>query len=153
MTDHDQESSPPTEAPDGAIAGGSIVREALRLASRSDAFASSWIFGSPVEHGGVVVIPLGRMRGGAGGGGGRGVGPADRDAGAIPSDEWQGPDSGVGAGWGVDARALGAIVIRGDRVRYIPAVDVTRIVSVSMMGMAVAAVLAPRILRAARRRD
>ena len=150
MTDHDRESSPPTEAPDGASAGGHIVREALRLASRSDAFASSWIFGSPVEHGGVVVIPLGRMRAGAGGGGGR---AADRGSGARRSDDRQGYESGVGAGWGVDAKALGAIVIRGDRVRYIPAVDVTRIVSVSMMGMAVAAVLAPRIIRAGRRQD
>lgn len=147
MTESHQEAA---LSDDDQEARASLLREAVRLSARGDVFAGSHIFGTPVEHGDVVVIPLGRMRGGGGGGGG-GARPGEQDEVSTPGgDPQQRSGSGVGTGWGMDAKATGAIVIRGDRVRYIPAVDVTRIVSVSMLGLVATVILAPRIIRAAR---
>jgi uncharacterized spore protein YtfJ len=73
----------------------------------------SRVFGEPVERGGVTVLPVAAVRGGAGGGeseGGDGRTPA-----------------GSGGGVGFEARPLGVYVISGDRVVWQPAVDVTRI--------------------------
>jgi uncharacterized spore protein YtfJ len=146
MTESNQEAA----LTDDQGTSASMLREAVRLSARGDAFASNHIFGAPVEHGDVVVIPLGRMRGGGGGGGG-GVRPEEQhETAASGEGPPQRSGSGVGTGWGMDGKATGAIVIRGDRVRFIPAIDVTRIVSVSILGMVATAVLAPRIIRAAR---
>jgi uncharacterized spore protein YtfJ len=148
MTESNDEAALPG---DDQEASASMLREAVRLSARGDAFASNHIFGAPVKHGDVVVIPLGRMRGGGGGGGGGGgARPGDQQEEDSLDDRSQRHGSGVGTGWGMDGKATGAIVIRGDRVRFIPAVDVTRIVTVSILGMVATVVLAPRIIRAAR---
>ena len=65
MTESNQEAA---LSDDGREANARLLREAVRLGARGDAFTSSHIFGTPVEQGDVVVIPLGRMRGGGGGG-------------------------------------------------------------------------------------
>ena len=70
---------------------------------------ASHVFGAPIQQGSVTVIPAARIRGGGGGG----EGPAAK---------------GSGAGFGLIAVPAGAFVVRGDRVRWRPAVDVNRII-------------------------
>ncbi|MEQ0559883.1 hypothetical protein ABJI51_12425 [Amycolatopsis sp. NEAU-NG30] len=76
-----------------------------------DLFSARLVYGDPVERDGTVVIPAAAVSGG-GGGGGDGTG-------ALPVRE--------GAGFGVFARPSGAFVVRGDKVVWVPAVDVTRL--------------------------
>jgi uncharacterized spore protein YtfJ len=68
------------------------------------------VFGEPIERDGTIVIPAASVIGGAGGGGG------DDGKGAV----------GAGTGFGVWARPAGAFVIRGDDVRWEPAIDPDR---------------------------
>jgi uncharacterized spore protein YtfJ len=75
-------------------------------------FSTSLVYGDPVEVDGMIVIPAGRVGGGGGGGGG---GSADGD-------------QGEGAGFGLVARPVGAWVISDGRLRWRPAIDVTRLV-------------------------
>jgi uncharacterized spore protein YtfJ len=86
-----------------------------------DALAVRRVYGEPIERNGVVVVPAAVVRGGGGGG----------------SDE----RSNGGGGFGLQARPVGAFVIRGDRVRFEPAVDVTRIVAASLAAFVMVAYL------------
>jgi len=96
------------------------------VASARDALTVSRVFGQPYERDGVTVIPAASVRGGAGGGAGR------RETG----------EEGDGVGFGVLARPAGAYVIKDGEVRWLPAVDVQRIVSTCVLGwVAVAWVL------------
>jgi len=72
------------------------------------------VFGEPVAQEGTVVIPVARVRGG--GGGGEGVGPQEA-----------GKPSGSGGGFGLAANPAGVYVIRNGKVRWMPALDVNRI--------------------------
>ncbi|MGW3961352.1 hypothetical protein ACWED2_16135 [Amycolatopsis sp. NPDC005003] len=72
-------------------------------------FSARLVYGEPVERDGVTVVPAAAVFGGGGGGGGD----------ALPVRE--------GAGFGVFARPVGAFVVRGERVTWVPAVDVTRL--------------------------
>jgi uncharacterized spore protein YtfJ len=85
------------------------------------------VFGDAYEMDGASVIPVAAVRGGGGGGGGAGTGP---DA--------QGSGTGGGVGFGVNARPVGAYVVKNGVVTWVPSVDVTRIV---FAGLAVAAML------------
>ncbi|MFD9889243.1 GerW family sporulation protein [Amycolatopsis sp. NPDC059027] len=67
------------------------------------------VFGEPVEQGEVTVIPAARVFGGGGGG--------------------QDLPEGEGLGLGYFARPVGAFVVERGRVRWVPAVDVTRLVT------------------------
>jgi len=95
------------------------------------------VFGEPYEKDGVTVIPAASVRGGGGGGGGEG---GDGDEG--------GSHRGWGGGLGIDARPVGAYVIRGGDVRWVPALDLSWIIVRSQ----VLAVVALRLLRGALRR-
>jgi len=66
------------------------------------------VYGEPYERNGVVVIPAAAVVGG-GGGGNEG-------------------ETKQGGGFGIVAKPAGAWVIDGHRVRWVPAVDVTRII-------------------------
>jgi uncharacterized spore protein YtfJ len=77
-----------------------------------DAISARGVFGEPVQHEGITVIPVATVRGGAGGGGGRG-----RNNG----------EEGGGGGFGVTARPVGAFVIRGHDVEWRPAIDSGRL--------------------------
>ncbi|KZB86198.1 sporulation protein [Amycolatopsis regifaucium] len=66
------------------------------------------VYGEPVEHDGVVVIPAARVIGGGGGGHG-----AEQDK------------EGEGGGFILAARPVGAYVLKGGDVRWVPAVDIT----------------------------
>ena len=80
------------------------------------------VFGKPVKSGGVTVIPVASVLGGAGGG------FYEREKGSGPSvPASSAPESNEGFGFGLGARPVGAYVIRDGKVRWRPAVDVTRI--------------------------
>ncbi|WNG55303.1 hypothetical protein F0U59_11320 [Archangium gephyra] len=85
-----------------------------------DAFSVRRVYGEPIQQGEVTVIPAARVTGGGGGGGGEG--PMAEGA--------QGAESakGYGSGFGLNARPAGAFVLRNGKVRWMPAVDVNRII-------------------------
>lgn len=76
-----------------------------------DAITVKRVFGDPYEKGGLTIIPAARIQGGVGGGTGEG------DQG-----------KGTGGGYGVNAKPLGAFVVRGDDVVWRPAIDVNRVI-------------------------
>jgi uncharacterized spore protein YtfJ len=77
------------------------------------------IYGDPVEHEGVVVVPAAAVFGGTGGGG---------------DSEGNG-----GGGFGLAGRPVGAWVIRDGDVTWRPAVDVNRIAVLAfVLGLAFA---------------
>lgn len=93
------------------------------------------VFGEPYERDGVTVIPAAIVRGAAGGGGG-----GDTEG-----------NGGVGTGFGLSARPVGAFVVRDGEVTWRPAVDVTRVV-VGAQVVAVVGFLALRSIARARAR-
>lgn len=93
--------------------------------------------GDPYEKNGITLIPAVSL----GGGGGGGLG---NDAG--------GKASGYGGGVGVRARPLGAYVIRGDSVRWVPSVDATRIALGGQLTAIVALLVLRSIVRSRSRR-
>jgi len=94
-----------------------------------DALTVKRVFGDPFEKDGITVIPAARVSGGAGGGAGEG-----------PIGEGDGTGKGSGGGFGLVARPAGVYVIRGDHVRWQPAVDVNKVI----MGAQLVAIGAPR---------
>ena len=92
------------------------------------------VFGEPIERDGSVVVPVAKVRGGGGGGAGS---PKEGQP-----EQW-------GGGIGFDARPLGVYQITEGKVRFIPSVDVNRIV---LGGQIVAILMAIVMARAARRR-
>ena len=94
------------------------------------------VVGDPIEHNGVILVPVVALRGGAGGGGGEGTGQHDEEG------------SGGGAGFGVMARPVGSYVIRGDDVEWKPAIDPNRVALV----VVVVTLLVTRMLKTVVRR-
>lgn len=80
------------------------------LSQARDAITVRRVFGEPYEKDGVTVIAAASVRGGGGGG----ESPADGS-------------TGSGGGFGMSARPVGMYVIRGDKVMWEPAMDLTRI--------------------------
>ena len=78
-----------------------------------DAIAAKRVYGEPVEAGGTTVIPAAAVRGGGGGGGDN--------------------ENNGGGGFGIRARPVGAWIIRDGEVSWEPAIDATRIASLSML--------------------
>jgi uncharacterized spore protein YtfJ len=103
------------------------------------------VFGEPVTVDGVTVIPVSHVGGGAGGGGGRET-RADGEgetAAARPSGE----GSGGGLGW--TGHPCGVVVLRDGEARWLPALDVNRLVSAVAVvlvagALAVRAIARPR---------
>jgi uncharacterized spore protein YtfJ len=93
-----------------------------------DQLTARRVFGEPLERDGVTVLPVARLMGG--GGGGEGV---------------QEGQQGEGAGFGLVARPAGVYVIRGQDVRWKPAIDVDRLVTTA--AVVVVAVSLARALR------
>ena len=96
-----------------------------------DALTVRRVFGEPYERDGVTVIPAAVVRGGGGGGSGRQAGDQE----------------GEGGGFGLLARPAGAYVVKNGAVTWQPAVDLNRIVGVSVVGWVAAAWLIARALR------
>lgn len=85
------------------------VEELEKLVSQgADAMTVKRVFGEPIAHDGITLIPVARVRGAGGLGAGTGA------------------DESQGAGYAVTAHAMGTYVIKGDEVRFVPAVDVNR---------------------------
>ena len=72
------------------------------------------VFGEPYEKNGVTIISAANVRGGGGGGG--------------EEASEQGGKGGAGGGFGLVARPVGAFVIKGENVSWIPAIDVNRLI-------------------------
>ncbi len=93
------------------------------------------VYGEPYVHNGLTVIPAASIAGGGGGGSG-------------DSDEGH----GGGGGFGVRSRPSGAWVIEDGVVRWMPAVDVNRIVLGGQI-VALAGILALRSIFGKRRQS
>jgi uncharacterized spore protein YtfJ len=105
------------------------VMDALRKVV--DGASAGRVFGEPISHAGVIVLPAAKVSGGAGGGTG-------------PAEEGREP-GGTGGGFGMSAKALGVFVIREDgKVQWQPAMDINRII----MGGLIVALTALLVLRA-----
>ena len=83
------------------------------LAGQRDALTVRRVFGEPYQQNGVTIVPAATVVGG--GGGGEGEDP-------------DGSGRGWGTGFGLVGRPAGVFVIRGDDVKWQPAVDVNRMV-------------------------
>ena len=90
------------------------------LEQANDSITVKRVFGEPIERDGVLVIPAAMVAGGGGGGLGTGTGFG-------PDGEQQGEGTGTGGGWGVQARPVGAFVVRDGVVTWVPAIDWARI--------------------------
>ena len=114
------------------------------LAKTSDNLSVRRAFGTAYEKDGMLIIPVAMVAGGGGGGTSRtrrgnsaarpGTSP-EEDAtadGATPQDS--GPMD-AGGGFGGLVLPSGAYVVKGDQVRWVPAVDVT-IVAVASLSLA-----------------
>jgi uncharacterized spore protein YtfJ len=99
------------------------------ISQARDTLTVKRVFGEPYEKNGVTVIPAARVQGGAGGGGGEGP---------------DGQGKGSGSGFGLNARPVGAFLIRGDEVTWRPAVDLNKVI----LGAQVVAVVALLTIRA-----
>jgi uncharacterized spore protein YtfJ len=121
-------------AEDGAMAID--MRQDMRqvMEEAREAMSGRRVYSEPYQRDGVTVILAARVQGGGGGGFGEGE-PADG----------RGKGTGWGGGFGINARPVGAYVIRGDDVRFVPALDVTRMV-IGAQGVAIAALLTLRLI-------
>src|SRR5579863_2073322 len=82
------------------------------LSKAGDQLVVGRAFGTPVEKDGGLIIPVAFVAGGGGGGQG--------------TDEKT--NQGEGGGFGGIVYPIGVYAIRGEQVRFIPAVNLTRIV-------------------------
>ena len=95
------------------------------LGKVSDHLSVGRAFGPAYEKDGTLVIPVALVAGGGGGGGSgsaSGVATPTND-----SDADHAPTTGSGGGFGGVVLPVGAYVVSGDRVRWMPAVNVTLI--------------------------
>jgi uncharacterized spore protein YtfJ len=101
------------------------------LARATEPLGARLVYAEPVERDGMTVIAAARVTGGGGGGSG-----ADKQG-----------QRGEGGGFGLVARPAGAFVIKDDKVRWQPAVDVNTVLA-TIGTVAIAGLLvAGRILR------
>lgn len=96
------------------------------LQRAGDQFGVHRVYGEPVEHDGIMVIPVAVAIGGGGGG----TGPHDQGAG--------------GGGFGGIVRGIGVYTISNGQVRFIPAIDTTALAVLTLL-------LTRTLLRASRR--
>lgn len=90
------------------------------------------VYGDPIERDGITVIPAVRIRGRAGGRNGRNARNGRNDKGARRG--------GPMGGFRVSARPAGVYVVRDGKVRWMPAVDVNRVVvGAQVVGMVLGA--------------
>jgi uncharacterized spore protein YtfJ len=129
------------------------------LQKASDNFSVRRAFGAAYEKDGTLIIPVALVAGGGGGGRSRTVAstPAATDQEATDQDatdqDVTAQDSrraDVGGGMGGMVLPAGVYVVKGDQVRWVPAVDVTIITLASLCAVRVLAGALRR--RAPRRR-
>jgi uncharacterized spore protein YtfJ len=106
------------------------------LAKASDHLSVRRAFGDAYERDGMLIIPVALVAGGGGGGTSQ---PRNRALAARP-DALTAPDAtpqesvrtDSGGGFGGVVLAAGAYVVKGDQVRWVPAVDPTVVVLASL---------------------
>jgi uncharacterized spore protein YtfJ len=111
--------------------GGARIPEgvATMIDRVRDILSAERVVGTPIERDGATLVPVVSVRGGGGGGGGGGsAAPSEARAGGADRDS----GSGAGLGFGVMARPVGAYAIEDGVVRWVPAVDVSRIALVAL---------------------
>lgn len=102
------------------------------LAGAKDTITVTRVYGEPYQSNGVTLIPAASLRGGFGGG--EGEGSEDTPA-------------GRGGGMGLSARPVGAYQIRGDKVTWVPAIDLSRVILMGQVTVIVALLVIRSILR------
>ena len=111
------------------------------LAKVADNLSVRRAFGAAYEKDGVLIIPVAIVAGGGGGGTGRSrrgnppAGPGSAPGEAAAARDLAPQDSGrteEGGGFGGLVLPSGAYVVKGDQVRWVPAVDVTVAVLASL---------------------
>lgn len=100
------------------------------LSQARDLVTVKRVFGEPYEKDGVTFIPAARVMGGGGGGSG---------------EDNEGRGKGSGGGFGMGAQPAGAYVIKDGQVRWMPAVDVNRVILGGQI-VAIIAILAVRAI-------
>jgi uncharacterized spore protein YtfJ len=95
-------------------------------------------FGTAYEKDGSLVIPVALVAGGGGGGEGTSGAPSsdEVDDVAAESDETRGDaesSSGSGGGFGGVVVPVGVYVVKGDKVRWVPAVNANLVILVAFM--------------------
>lgn len=98
------------------------------LERATDALSVKRVFGEPYERNGVTIVPVAKYGGGGGAGG---------------DTEGNG-----GGGFGLGANPAGVYVIRGDDVRWEPAIDVNAIVKSALMVTTVILLVVRSVLKA-----
>lgn len=107
------------------------------MSEARDVLTVKRVYGEPLAHNGITVIPAASVRGGGGGGEGE------------PGPETPG---GAGGGFGMSARPVGAYQIKDDEVTWVPAADTTRVIILGEMVAIVALLVFRSVLRRRRRR-
>jgi len=111
------------------------------LAKVADNLSVRRAFGTAYEKEGMLIIPVAIVAGGGGGGigqnrrGNPAAGPGGPPEEAAPAHDPTPQDSGPteeGGGFGGLVLPSGAFVVKGDQVRWVPAVDVTIVVLASL---------------------
>ncbi|GAA1639436.1 hypothetical protein GCM10009733_040750 [Nonomuraea maheshkhaliensis] len=100
--------------PLGGDDGGMDIMELMEQSK--DAATVNRVFGEPIHHGDIVIIPVARVA--QGGGGGRGQGRSEKGE----------EGGGSGGGFGFSATPAGVYVLKNGEALWRPAVDVNRIV-------------------------
>lgn len=95
------------------------------------------VFGAPINHNGLTVLPVAKVSGGGGGGSGHGPAEAGQE------------NRGSGGGIGLTAKPLGVYVLQEGSVRWRPAVDINKVILGGQL-VAVAALLVVRAIVKAR---
>ena len=85
-----------------------------------DSLGSKRVYGEPYEKNGITIIPAARVMGGAGGGDGGEKATGESDGAKVVG-------TGSGVGYGMAGSPAGAFVIKGDDVKWLPAIDVNRL--------------------------
>ena len=107
------------------------------MSEARDVLTVKRVYGEPLAHNDITVIPAASVRGGGGGGEGE------------PGPETPG---GAGGGFGMSARPVGAYQIKDDEVTWVPAADTTRVIILGEMVAIVALLVFRSVLRRRRRR-
>ncbi len=108
----------------------------MRILSQArNSLGSKRVFGEPYEKNGVTVITAARVMGGAGGGGEGTSQEATGDAATKAA--------GTGIGYGMIGSPAGAFIVKGDKVQWMPAVDVNRL----MLGIQVTLIVFFLVMR------
>jgi uncharacterized spore protein YtfJ len=121
------------------------------LAEAREALTVKRVFGEPFEKDGLTIVPVAQVMGGFGAGGPVATPEAEGEAGVSAEGAAPATRTGIGGGFGVVARPAGVYVIRDGRVRWLPSVDVNRMLfSMSLMAVAILWVLRPVLLARSR---